>query len=111
MSAANKRTEPDLFQHDLAADWARFQRLKEIAPETARWAAYAANPLWNGALRMLGQFLLREQVGDRSAWDVAFEAAENAKDEMPLAADVLLDALCLDPNAEAFLNARVEDAA
>ena len=61
------------FQHDLAAEWGRFQRLKEIAHATGRWAASATNPLWTGALRMLGQFLLRERVGGHPAWDVAFE--------------------------------------
>jgi hypothetical protein len=96
------------FQRDLASDWARFQWLKQIAHDTARWAELATNPLWNGALRMLGQFLLRERQGDRRAWDAAFEQAEQARDSMPLAADILLDALCLDPAAEAFLNERAD---
>ena len=64
------------FQHNLAADWARYQRLKEIAGDTSKWAQFAANPFWHGALRMLGQLLLRQNVETRSAWDVAFEAAE-----------------------------------
>ncbi len=96
------------FQHDLAADWARFQRLKEIAADTALWARFASNPFWHGALRMLGQLLLRQQVGSRSAWDIAFEAAEQNRETTPLADDMLLDALFLDPNAEAFLDARAE---
>jgi hypothetical protein len=96
------------FQHDLAAEWGRFQRLKEMAHDTGRWAVLATNPLWTGALRMLGQFLLRERVGDRSAWDIALEAIESAKDAMPLAADVLLDALCLDPLAESLLTERAK---
>ncbi len=96
------------FQHDLASDWSRFQRLKEMYSDTAGWAKLASNPLWTGALRMLGQFLLRQKIGERNAWDIAFEAAEQGKDAMLLARDVLLDALCLDPNAEAFLNERVE---
>jgi hypothetical protein len=29
------------FQHDLAAEWSRFQRLKEIYDQPAQWAAYA----------------------------------------------------------------------
>src|SRR5258708_1665252 len=58
------------FQHDLAADWARFQRLKEISDDTQQWAPFAGNPFWHGALRMLGQLLLRQKVGTRSAWDV-----------------------------------------
>jgi len=62
------------FQHDLAADWARFQRLKEIQDDTAKWTVLAGNPFWHGALRMLGQLLLRKPVGDRTAWDAAFEA-------------------------------------
>ncbi|MDD1523465.1 MULTISPECIES: hypothetical protein [Bradyrhizobium] len=96
------------FEHDLAADWIRFQRLKEIASETGSWAQLASNPLWLGALRMLGGFLLREQTSDgQTAWDVAFEAV-TSKAENATAADVLLDALCLDPNAEVFLTERVD---
>src|SRR5262249_49167350 len=96
------------FQHDLAADWARFQRLKEIASDTAQWAQFAGNPFWHSALRMLGQLLLRQQVGSRSAWDVALEVAEQNREKAPLADDMLLDALFLDPNAEAFLDERAE---
>ncbi len=96
------------FQHDLAADWARFQRLKEIADDTRKWAPFAGNPLWHGALRMLGQLLLRQRVGSRGAWDVAFEVAEQSREVAPLADDVLLDALFLDPNAETFLDERVD---
>lgn len=96
------------FRHDLAADWARFQRLKEIAHDTKAWAVRAENPLWNQALRMLGQFLLREPAGSRTAWDEAFESVEKAGNESPLAVDVLLDALCLDPLAEVFLHERAD---
>src|SRR5262249_357159 len=42
-----------------------------------------------------------------TAWDEAFEAVEKSKDA-PLAADVLLDALCLDPLAERFLTERAD---
>lgn len=94
------------FQHDLAADWARFQRLKEIASDTGRWAGYASNPFWHSALRMLGQLLLRRQVETRSAWDVAFEWAEQNRDSARLVEDVLLDALFLDPNADEYLEQR-----
>ena len=47
------------FRHDLASDWARYQRLKEITDDIPRWAALAVQPLWISALRMFGQFLLR----------------------------------------------------
>jgi hypothetical protein len=94
------------FEHDLAADWARFQRLKEIADDTAEWAAFASNPLWTGALRMLGQFLLREVDGTATGWDRAYGEIEEKGP--PLAADALLDALCLDPAAERFLTERAE---
>ena len=94
------------FQHALAADWARFQRLKEIAGDTAQWAGYASNPFWHGALRMLGHLLLRRQVETRSAWDVAFEWAEQNRETAWLAEDVLLDAMFLDPNADVFLEQR-----
>jgi hypothetical protein len=94
------------FEHDLAADWARFQRLKELSDNVNAWAAFAGNPLWNNALRMLGQFLLRQPSGARAQWDAAFDEAE--KLAMPLAADILLDALFLDPNAQAFLDQRAD---
>jgi hypothetical protein len=93
------------FAHDLAADWARFQQLKEMSDGTPRWAPLASNPLWSSALRMLGQFLLRQKSGDKTAWDVSFAAVEKSSGS-PLAADILLDALCLDPMAEQFLSER-----
>ncbi|HEX9202301.1 MAG TPA: ATP-binding protein [Acidobacteriaceae bacterium] len=96
------------FQHDLAAEWARFQRLKEFSDDTARWAALAQNPLWTGALRMLGQFLLREPINDRTAWDIAFEKLDAPQQGMGLATDILLDALCLDPLAESLLTERAD---
>lgn len=102
----NDRTNRIEFEHDLAADWARFQFLKQIWTDTSQWAALAGNPLWTNALRMLGQFLLRQPAEAGTAWDVAFGAAEAAKNE--LAGDILLDALCLDPEAERFLNERVD---
>ncbi|MDK4715889.1 hypothetical protein [Rhizobium sp. CNPSo 4039] len=92
------------FDHDLAADWARFQRLKEIAHDVDRWAALANNPLWGGALRLFGQFLLREAAGGVSEWDQVLALLE-AKGATP-AADILLDALCLDPQADWFLEER-----
>lgn len=102
----NERTNRIEFEHDLAADWARFQFLKQIWTDTPQWATLASNPLWTNALRMLGQFLLREPAETGTAWDVAFGAAEAAKNE--LAGDILLDALCLDPDAERFLIERVD---
>src|SRR5258707_6441989 len=42
--------------------------------------------------------LLRQQVGSRTAWDIAFEAAEQNRETAPLADDMLLDALFLDPD-------------
>lgn len=102
----NERTNRIEFEHDLAADWARFQFLKQIWTDTPQWAALAGNPLWTNALRMLGQFLLRQSAETGTAWDVAVGAAEAAKNK--LAGDILLDALCLDPDAERFLTERVD---
>ena len=96
------------FRHDLAADWARYQRLKEILDDPSHWGSLAANPIWHGALRMLGQFLLRQQIESRDAWDVVFDSAEQARETVPLADDILLDALFLDPNADEFLDHRAE---
>lgn len=93
------------FAHDLAADLARFQLLKEIADDVAAWAPYAVNPMWTGALRMLGQYLLRSGAAGSSAWDSAFTAASKLADG-GAAADSLLDALYLDPEADRFLEAR-----
>lgn len=94
------------FEHDLAADWARFQFLKQILTDTAQWAALAENPLWTNSLRMLGQFLLRQPAENGTAWDTAFGAAQAV--EIRLAGDILLDALCLDPEAERFLTERAD---
>lgn len=102
----NERTNRIEFEHDLAADWARFQFLKQISTDTPQWASLTGNPLWTNALRMLGQFLLRQPAATGMAWDVSFGAAEAAKNQ--LAGDILLDALCLDPDAERFLTQRVE---
>ncbi|MGR0116368.1 hypothetical protein [Ralstonia pseudosolanacearum] len=102
----NERTNRIEFEHDLAADWARFQFLKQIWTDTPRWIALAGNPLWTNALRMLGQFLLRQPAETGTAWDVAFGAAEAAKNE--LAGDIFLDALCLDTDAERFLTERID---
>ena len=96
------------FQHNLAADWARYQRLREISDNVIEWSKLASNPFWHGALRMLGQFLLRQQVGSRSAWDEALMIAEQQQGTVPLAVDVLLDALFLDPNAGIFLDERAD---
>jgi len=94
------------FEHDLAADWARFQYLKEIAEDVSAWAGYASNPLWAGALRMLGQHLLRERRDEETAWDQAFRLVQEGNP--PLALDVLLDALCLDPESERLLEERAD---
>jgi hypothetical protein len=102
----NERTNRIEFEHDLAADWARFQFLKQIWTDTPQWAALAGNPLWTNSLRMLGQFLLRQPADTGAAWDVAFGAAEAAKND--LAGHILLDALCLDPDAERFLTEHVD---
>lgn len=96
------------FQHDLAADWARFQYLKEVADDLDSWGPLAENPLWGGALRMLGQFLLRERRGGHTAWDLALEKLTQSGRTPSLAVDILLDALCLDPLAERLLTERVE---
>lgn len=101
-----ERTNRIEFEHDLAADWARFHFLKQIWTDTPQWTTLAGNPLWINALRMLGQFLLRQPTESGTAWDVAFEAAQASKNE--LASDLLLDALYLDPGAEGFLTERVD---
>ena len=102
----NEQTNRVEFEHDLAADWARFQFLKQVWPDTLQWTAFAENPLWTNSLRMLGQFLLRQSAEVGTAWDIAFDAAATAKNE--LAGDIMLDALCLDPEAERFLTDRLE---
>ncbi|MFH2057491.1 MAG: hypothetical protein ABIJ59_01145 [Pseudomonadota bacterium] len=102
----NKATNRYEFEHDLGADWARFQRLKEIKNDISSWAPYASNPLWHNALRMMGQQLLREKTEQGTLWDVVYEKAEKTRDKSPLAADILLDSLCLDPFAGHYLNER-----
>jgi len=102
----NEQTNRVEFEHDLAADWARFQFLKQVWRDTLQWTAFAENPLWTNALRILGQLLLRQSAEVGTGWDIAFDAAAAAKNE--LAGDILLDALCLDPEAERFLTDRLE---
>lgn len=102
----NQRTNRIEFEHDLAADWARFQFLKQIGTDTTQWAAHAENPLWTNALRMLGQFLIRQPMSNVTEWDVAFASAIGT--EQSLAGNILLDALCLDPEAERFLTERTD---
>jgi hypothetical protein len=100
---ANNRLE---FAHDLASDLARFQRLREIDDDMAAWAPFASNPLWHAALRTFGQFLLREVGDGRTRWDDALAEAETSGHASVV--DLLLDALCLDPMAEAFLAERAD---
>jgi hypothetical protein len=94
------------FAHDLASDWARYQRLKEIADDVGQWAALARQPLWILALRLLGQFLLTQPDQARDGWDRAFEqlTAEGNVE----ASDILLDALCLDARLDRHLEDRLE---
>lgn len=94
------------FQHDLASDWARYQHLKEIADDVPAWASLAPQPLWIAALRLFGQFLLAEPDQARNGWDRAF-AAVSASGHADVA-DLLLDALCLDPKLDRQLAARTE---
>lgn len=102
LSARNRLS----FEHDLASDWARYQHLKEIARDVRQWSRLATQPLWVAALRLFGQFLLREADQACDGWDWAFAKAqaETAAD----AVDVLLDALCLDPRADMFLSERAD---
>lgn len=94
------------FRHDLASDWARYQRLKEIADDIPQWSALAPQPLWIGALRLFGQFLLTQPDQARNGWDAAFAAVTAAKNVE--ASDLLLDALCVDPNLDRHLAARMD---
>ncbi|MCC0007735.1 MAG: ATP-binding protein [Hyphomicrobiaceae bacterium] len=95
------------FRHDLAADWSRYQCLRELGDRPLEWAAYASNPLWHSAIRMLGQELLRQPSGVKTAWDSAFDELEKSK-TLRGAAGLLLDALCLDPLAERWMQERID---
>lgn len=94
------------FRHDLASDWARYQRLKEIADDIPQWSALAPQPLWIGALRLFGQFLLTQPDQARNGWDAAFAGVTTAKNLE--AGDLLLDALCVDPSLDRHLAARMD---
>lgn len=94
------------FAHDLASDWARYQRLKEIADDVEQWAALARQPLWIPALRLLGQFLLSQLDQAHAGWDHAFEQVTAAGHVE--ASDILLDALCLDARLDRHLEDRLE---
>lgn len=94
------------FKHDLAADLARFQWLKQFTEEPDQWVALATNPLWRNAFRVFGQYLLRERLGERAAWDIALEAADAAEGGRSSAGSLLLESLMLDPEADRFLHER-----
>lgn len=91
------------FVHDMASDWARYRRLREIAETPDKWAALADNPMWLAALRMLGEVLLREKIDGQPGWDLALQ---RIGDKVPAARDVLLESLVLDPLADHYLEAR-----
>ncbi len=91
------------FVHDMASDWARYRRLREMAETPETWAPLADNPMWLAALRMLGEVLLREKIGADSGWDFALQ---RIGDKIPAARDVLLESLALDPQADQYLEAR-----
>jgi hypothetical protein len=93
------------FVHDLASDWARYQRLKEIADDVGQWAALAREPLWIPALRLLGQFLLTQPDQALGGWDHAFE--QLTVEGNVEASDILLDALCLDARLDCHLENRL----
>lgn len=94
------------FEHDLAADLARFQWLKQFTEAPERWVALATSPLWRNAFRVFGQYLLRERIGRRALWDTALEDADASEGGRSSAGDLLLEALVLDPEADRFLQER-----
>ena len=94
------------FQDDLVPDWIRFQRLRELSGNPDEWSKLAHEPLWIPALRLFGQFLLRQGETGSNAWDEAFEATKERG--LTSAVDLLLDALCLDPEADSFLKMRAD---
>jgi len=96
------------FSHDLAADWARFQFLKERYEDWKSWAEYAKHPLWINALRLLGQFLLRKSSGVSSEWDRILKEMEKDNSVTSSAEGVLYDSLFLDPDALDLLSSRTE---
>ncbi len=105
MMTARGRLE---FRHDLAADWSRYQRLREVGDDPSKWSVFANNPLWHSAIRMLGQELLRAPAGRDTEWDKAYQQLEAAGGTLRSGADLLLDALCLDPLADRWLHERTE---
>lgn len=96
------------FNHDLAADWARFQFLKERYDDWKWWAEYAKHPLWINALRLLGQFLLTKNSGASPEWDRILKAMEQDNSITAPAEGILYDALFLDPDALGLLSSRTE---
>lgn len=94
------------FDHDLVADWARFQALKEDARDLSAWAPLTGHPLWVPALRLMAQHLLRLPAEGGTAWDQLLTEAEAGGES--LAADLLLEALTLDPHADRFLTERLD---
>jgi hypothetical protein len=96
-----------VFQHDLAADWARYQRLVELSKRPAQWVELAANPRWHAAFRFLAQRLLRQPTDDGfSTWDQIFREFETTDGPLSRVCDLLLDGLYLDPSSEQWLEQR-----
>jgi hypothetical protein len=101
----NKRGRLE-FEHDLAADWARFEILKEMEIAGTEWRNHAINPLWHNAIRLAGQWLLREVEDGDSAWDSAVVKLKAGGADLAL--DLMLDALFTDPEAGVLLEQKVE---
>lgn len=96
-----------VFQHDLAADWARYQRLVELSDCPEQWGDLAGNPRWHEAFRLLTQRLLRQPTDDGfSKWDQVFAELENLDGDLSRVCDLLLDGLFLDPLAAQWLDQR-----
>lgn len=96
-----------VFQHDLAADWARYQRLVELSNRPEQWAELAANPRWHAAFRFLAQSVLHQPTNDGfSTWDQIFREFETADGPLSRVCDLLLDGLYLDPTSEQWLEQR-----
>ncbi|MGJ8562826.1 MAG: nSTAND1 domain-containing NTPase [Alphaproteobacteria bacterium] len=94
------------FEHDLAADWARYQKLKELSGDLEALSRLSINPRWNKAFRLLGQFLLRQSQDEVCLWDKTLIELEERRNFVT--ADLLLEALCFDPQAGLLLEDRAD---
>jgi len=96
------------FVHDLAGEWARYEQLKEWSQDSTKLAVLGAQPVWAGAIRLLGDHLLHAD-SSATTWDDVIRSLDGSPDPSHQAvADLLLDAIFLSARSFVELDSRTE---